>query len=167
MAYPAKAVANYFINKANKEGDINFTPMKLLKLLYIAHGWNLAIFDKPLIDEPIEAWSYGPVVPAVYHAVKHFGLKVINEPIEDMNVNSNGQLKLDNYHVNFDKETEALLDKIITTYKQKTGIELSNWSHNKDGPWCTTWNGGRGINQVISNEQLKDYFQKLGNGNAK
>lgn len=156
MSYPATAVANYLINKTNEEGDINFNPMKLLKLLYLAHGWNLAIFDRPLISEPIKAWPYGPVIPDIYYAIKHFGLGVVTETIED-------RFKKNSKPLKFDQETEALLNKVFTVYKNKTGIQLSNWSHLEDGPWYSTWEDGAGLDHTIPDDKLKDYFKKLGN----
>ena len=55
--YNALVVANYFIDKAKAEG-VSLTPMKLQKLIYMAHGWHLALYDKPLIDEQFQAWDY-------------------------------------------------------------------------------------------------------------
>lgn len=40
--------------------------MKLQKLLYYVQGFHIAVFNRPLFNEDIEAWMYGPVVPAVY-----------------------------------------------------------------------------------------------------
>ena len=44
MSYPAKAVANYFIEIANCEGK-QLSPMKIQKLAYFAHGgiWRCTI----------------------------------------------------------------------------------------------------------------------------
>ena len=72
MAYPTKAVANYFIDLANAK-KIQITPMKLQKLIYFAHGWHLAIIGEPLIDECVQAWSYGPVIDSIYHEFKEYG----------------------------------------------------------------------------------------------
>ncbi|QLH42366.1 MAG: DUF4065 domain-containing protein [Coxiellaceae bacterium] len=52
--------------------------MKLAKLIYVAHGWSLALNDVPLIDEAVQAWKFGPVIESVYHEFKHFGNDVIN-----------------------------------------------------------------------------------------
>ncbi|HEY1718789.1 MAG TPA: type II toxin-antitoxin system antitoxin SocA domain-containing protein, partial [Verrucomicrobiae bacterium] len=55
------AVANRFIELAQKS-DSKLTLMKLLKIVYFAHGWHLALRDKsPLIDDTVEAWKFGPV----------------------------------------------------------------------------------------------------------
>ena len=48
-------VANEFISLAKKDGYY-FTPMQLLKLVYIAHGWMFGFFNEPLIDDDIEAF---------------------------------------------------------------------------------------------------------------
>ena len=42
------------------------TAMRLHKLLYYCQGWHLAWYGRPLFADRIEAWKYGPVVPAVY-----------------------------------------------------------------------------------------------------
>ena len=44
--------------------------MHVLKLVYVCHGWMLGIHGAPLITEPVEAWTYSPVVPTVYHRYK-------------------------------------------------------------------------------------------------
>lgn len=65
MPYQANIIANFFVKKAQEE-QIPLTLMKIIKLVYIAHGWHLAHKKSPLISEPVEAWPYGPVVPSVY-----------------------------------------------------------------------------------------------------
>jgi len=58
------AVANYFIKKSQDDG-IAVTPMQLVKLVYIAHGWHLGLHHSQLLTESIQAWKYGPVIPSV------------------------------------------------------------------------------------------------------
>src|SRR5882724_82988 len=65
------SIANYFIKKARESGA-EMTPMKLIKLVYISYGWYLAFANKPLINEKVQAWKYGPVVPSVYQEFKKF-----------------------------------------------------------------------------------------------
>jgi uncharacterized phage-associated protein len=43
----------------------------------------LAINKEPLIDERVEAWNYGPVIPSLYHEFKNFGSGAITLPATD------------------------------------------------------------------------------------
>ena len=74
MAHTALQVANRIIELGrSKHPPQYYTPMQLLKLVYIAHGWTLGICATPLITEQVEAWKYGPVIPDLYQHVKKYG----------------------------------------------------------------------------------------------
>jgi len=66
MPLPSAAVANYFLDLGLRE-SIPITPLKLQKLVYFAHGWYLGFTGEPLLNEGIQAWEYGPVIPSLYH----------------------------------------------------------------------------------------------------
>ena len=51
------------------------------KLLYYAQGCHLALHRKPLFDEPVEAWSNGPVVRDVF--ARHKGMFSLKSPWPD------------------------------------------------------------------------------------
>lgn len=53
-------VANFFI-EVSPAFDDNMTQMKLYKMLYYAQGWSLVKLGRPLFDDEIQAWDYGPV----------------------------------------------------------------------------------------------------------
>ena len=67
----ALKVAHWILAFSQEHGD-PLTNLKLQKLLYYAQAWHLALYDKPLFRDPIEAWIYGPVVPMVYRQFKKF-----------------------------------------------------------------------------------------------
>src|SRR5260370_7712236 len=79
MPYPAKAVANEFLELAKKDGQ-QLTQMQLQKLVYFAYGWYLAITGTRLIDERVEGWQWGPVFPSIYKGLKRFGSSSVTEP---------------------------------------------------------------------------------------
>ncbi len=78
--YSSITVANYFLSKGWEE-HVAITPMKLLKLVYVAHGWYLGGTGEPLIHDPIMAWRYGPVIPSLYHEVKKYRSRGITSKI--------------------------------------------------------------------------------------
>lgn len=117
--YSPKQIANYFLAKYN-DGQ-NITPMKIIKLVYIAHGWYLGITDTALIDENPEAWKYGPVIPSLYHQYKRYG----SSPIEKYN----GAFILGS------NEDENFLDRIWEVYGNYSGLELSAKTHQENSPW--------------------------------
>lgn len=160
----AIAIANYFVKKSINTG-IQLTPMKLVKLVYIAHGWYLGLTNgQPLIDEPIEAWKYGPVVKSVYDAFKKYGSQQVEGPARLHNGIGNGIIP------NVEGEIAEFLDVIWDMYKGYTGVELSALTHQDNTPWQDAWykEGGRlKLNAKISNEIItKHYVQRLSRPNG-
>lgn len=128
MAYDARQIANWFIVRAAKDSR-TLSIMSLLKLVYIAHGWNLEARNHPLISNRIEAWQYGPVIPDVYNAYRPQGVAVTKiDPRFDEPV---------------DSATEKFLDEIYGIYGKLPAFQLSNLTHVPGGPWETArkWGG--------------------------
>lgn len=124
MAYDAATVANRFIELAEGDSGRRLTPMQLIKLTYIAHGFSLAIKNRPLLDEPVEAWRYGPVIPSLYRKLKSFG-------------NGGVDKRISRY---FSSETLAsedvdLIDAVYAKYGKLTGGQLSFLTHKRGTPW--------------------------------
>lgn len=154
MPYTSIAVANYFVSKSMETGK-ELTPMKLLKLVYLAHGWHLAITNSPLIGEAVEAWRYGPVVPSVYHAFKKYA---------DKQITSMYTSEPDKFPIINDDATTKILDKIWTVYEDFKGWNLSAMTHQPGSPWDKVWNAQNGKYQIsipIPNEVIKGYYQAL------
>ena len=129
MGYSAKAVANYFLSKYRNTG---IPPLKIQKLVYIAHGWHWAHHDQPLVgDEYAEAWEYGPVYASLYHEFKYRGDLPIIELARDIKGLKRVVPKIEKD----DKQTPKLLDKIWEKYGGASGTELSALCHQPGTPW--------------------------------
>ena len=50
--YEATTAANEILRLNSKSGHTT-TPLQLIKLLYIAHGFSLALLGRPLFSEPV------------------------------------------------------------------------------------------------------------------
>ena len=138
MTYDARQIAGWFIQRAASDGQ-TLSVMSLLKLAYIAHGWHLEMFDRPLFHNRIEAWRYGPVIPDVYHAFRRQGIR----PTTPL---ANHSLELG--------ETSNFLEQVYGIYGGMAPFRLSALTHVKDGPWdIVTRNGG-------TYSQIPDYLIK-------
>lgn len=146
MSYNSETIANYFIKKHSEYGEL--TPMKLIKLVYIAYGWYLTTFDnKRLLSEQPQAWRYGPVFPTLYNSLRSFGRNFVKEPISTYKSET------------INKDDAEFLDKIWSIYGEKDGIYLSALTHKEGTPWSLAY--PRGENVVIPDELIKEHYSKL------
>jgi uncharacterized phage-associated protein len=162
MRYDSRAIANYFISKADGAGKA-LTPMQVIKLVYFAHGWNLGIYGDPLIDDEVEAWDYGPVIRPVYDAFKKFGNQPVTELAKKWHI-LNGDVTGQPIDAKFDAIETSLLDKIWEVYGHLKGFQLSEITHRDDSPWHKIYNE-HGRNSVIPDSLIGNYFKELGERN--
>jgi uncharacterized phage-associated protein len=146
------AAANYFLSKAAEEG-VPIDPLKLQKLVYFAHGWHLAVTGEPLIDEHVEAWPYGPVIPSLYHRFKSYGA----DPITDL-VYVRGPTGELYPPLPTDTDTLNVLNKVWQQYGRYSAVQLSNLSHATGSPWEQTWNQREQNGTRIDNGKIHRHF---------
>jgi uncharacterized phage-associated protein len=158
MPYFSLAIANEFIKVAGESGQ-TLTPMKLQKLVYFAHGWCLALTGKPLINEPIEAWKFGPVIPSLYHSVKQYGNQPIDSPVLPEYAFSAMKPPSIDDGPDVEENTFAkqLVRRIWDVYGRFTPFQLSNLTHAQDSPWDKTEKGQK--KQSINSDLIRDYFK--------
>ena len=162
--YSAKAIANYFLDKAD-EDSISLSPMKIIKIVYIAHGWYLALTDEPLIEDYVEAWTYGPVIPELYHEFKQFGSNPIPVRAIETTVPS---IYIGGSSRDLPFSTDQFLDRIWDIYKGFTALQLSSATHQPDTPWHITMQNGSGKkNPVIEDELIRKYYVDMIDENGK
>lgn len=149
-----EAVANWFITKAKESGE-SLTAMKLQKLIYYAHGWCLALYNVPLVEDQVQAWTYGPVFPRIYHLAKEYG----SEPIDSLLY---GYLSAPSIVQDSDPRI-PLLEKIWEVFGKYSASQLSRMTHEPGGPWdkISKANPGR-KGMAIPEDLLTKYFSKTG-----
>lgn len=158
MAHPARVVANEFITRGCDE-ERPLTPLQIMKLVYYAHGWMLALCDRPLVEESFRAWAYGPVIPDLYHAMKHYGAQPVNAPLPLLNkpLLESGRLRYRPLEpAGLDEQQTGIIDATYTGYGHLHGLTLMEISH--DGPWEDA-RRRRGRSNPISNTAIKKYFK--------
>ena len=155
MGYSAKAIANHFLSRFGKHG---ITPLKIQKLVYLAHGWHLAFYDAPLIDdEYAEAWQYGPIFASLYHEFKYFGQDPVMTLAEEIDLDLVKSTPRIQKH---DTRTRTLLDQVWDAYGKYNGIQLSGMCHEPDSPWARAREkSGNRMNANIDDEEIKQHYK--------
>ena len=143
--HTASDVADWFLmhNRtiAEEFGGDPLTNMKLQKLLYYAQGAFLGITGQPLFSDEIEAWKYGPVVPAVYQRFNKFGNRDI-EPDTAVSVTQTST-----------NEETGILRVVYDEFGQFTTWKLSAMTR-EEAPWRNAPPDG-----VIEHDAIREYFQ--------
>jgi uncharacterized phage-associated protein len=152
MAYSVLAVGNAFIELSKRDG-VPVTNMKLQKLVYIAHGFALALHHEGLFREPVHAFQWGPVIPELYHAVKHFGRNAITEKIPV----PAGELTIDLDDPN--NIAAELVKMVWQKYGKYTAAQLSTLTHRDGTPWSQVWNDTE--YGVIPNDLTRYHYKSL------
>lgn len=141
----ASEFAKYFIASFQRKNKA-ISNLKLQKLLYYAQAWHLALYDRPLFSDDIEAWVHGPVVRQVFREYRSFGWR----PLEIHGASA----------VVFDSQTTQHLEEVTKVYGKFDGIELERMTHSE-----APWRDARGMlapdepsNRVITHEAMKRFY---------
>jgi uncharacterized phage-associated protein len=156
--HSALAVANEFIKLAMRDG-YPLTQMHIQKLVYLAHGWNLAVNGKELVEDEIEAWDFGPVIRKLHDALAIFGAKKIGRLLR---WNDDVPSSAERFGPAIGEFAEKEIDVIHEVWKNYKGFEafkLSALTHAPGGPWSKTYEKGK--SKVISNNIIWNNFADL------
>lgn len=140
-------VASYIVDRFESP----ITTMKLQKLTYFSQGWALAILDEPLFKDEFQAWRNGPVARALYDA--HRGQYTVGHWAEGAPLNLTVRQQL-------------VIDAVLKNYGALSGQQLSEISHDSDGPWAVArhsegvGDGQRG-NATIPKGSIAEHFKRV------
>ena len=149
--YDSVAVANRFIEFARSQGKDIRSISKLTKLVYIAHGYLLAVEDRPLVKDKVEAWPYGPVIPHLYNTFRR--TPPVPEPLQPKQVESCNE---------FDDDTvQSFIEQVYRSYGRFSLDDLSQITHRKGSPWDKVYRDGLGKNGQIDNDVTQQYYYDL------
>ncbi|MDB4309159.1 DUF4065 domain-containing protein [Porticoccaceae bacterium] len=146
LGYSSLQVGQKYLTLAADESK-TLTPMQLIKLVYLAHGWMLATASRPLLRDSVEAWQYGPVLPDLYEKIKSCRSHPVIGPLSD----DSDQL---------DELATIVIGEVYKLYGHLDGISLSALTHQEGTPWDITWKS-RGKSGVISDDLIESHFRSL------
>ena len=137
--YPAKHVANSILSvQWDRDGYPSISPMKLQKLMYVVHGWHLAVHGEPAVADGFDAWTYGPVNEETYHAFKEYRLRAISQPATEPTLDGDVA-----YIVNRRmSKLYEVLNMVMDKYGRLSALRLSAMTHFSGSPWQKTRGAG-------------------------
>lgn len=111
----ARFIVQHYIDSSNPT-----TNMKLQKMLYFAWIEFFKKTNKPLFENKIYAWKFGPVVPEVYNEYRIFA---------GINISFTESPK------NIPRDVAVFLRGFADKYKDRTASGLVSRTHSLGGPW--------------------------------
>lgn len=137
--YDPRIVANLLLDLADSAdgAPIEISNLALQKLLYFAHAHYLVRTGAPLVSGAFEAWTHGPVHPAVYHSFKQEGRRPIRGRAVGRNLMSGEVHSLPSLN---DALVRRHLQDVLRGYGGLTAGQLEKLSHAPKGAWATVVN---------------------------
>lgn len=161
MAHSARAVANEFIRLGESAGN-PLTPLQIMKLVYLAHGWMLAIYDQPLVEEDFEAWRYGPVVPDLYQAMKIYRADALREPLvlgSIAQIQDGGRIRFVPIEPRpFSVQETWVIEAVYQHFGSWPASKLIQVTHQLGSPWHKVWAPGS-WGRKLSTPRIKRFFK--------
>jgi len=152
-------IANLIISK------ISCTHLKLQKLLYFFYCNHIKNKGYPPFPEKFLAWDYGPVIREVYDTYKVYGRNNIKYSEDDVTtIVKEEPFKLSVYS-RFKKtptygDVLESLDETLIEYGNHSANRLVDITHQDRTPWDKTFQEGKGRNNEISVDLIKEYIDK-------
>lgn len=146
--YAPSGIANSF----QLMSDQVLSQSKLQKLVYLAHGWNLAINNAPLIDGHFEVTDSGPQVTAITHDIRRTGRTVTGMIQEPETLNP--------YSVDLSSQENDLISHVWEKYGAYTEVELLQIVGARGTPWSNAFFGSE-CGARITDADDKSYFIRL------
>ncbi len=142
--YDSIYIANYLIHLAKKKEEL-MSIMRLMKLAYLSHGWNLANYERPLLIDPFRAWRFGPVIPSIYYLFR------------DQDRYNLIENKCDK-PCTIDDESKNLMSRVFDYYRSYSPYELIDLTHEKGSAWNKVYHG-KNKNGIIPDTLIKKDFK--------
>jgi uncharacterized phage-associated protein len=150
-AHDPRAIANKILDIRSETGE-PLTIMQLIKLVYIADGWSLALLGKPLSREAPQAWQYGPVYPTVYRAFSGMGAR----PVEGRAYVRGTTIPISE---DLAPEELGLIEMVVKGYGKLSAYQLSRLTHQPETPWSKAYD--QGLYTEISADEMRSHFESL------
>jgi len=155
-------IANELIRWASADGRA-FDQMKLQELVYIAHGWCLAITGEPLTGDRPEAFEHGPEYRRLADALVRWGVDPVTSEIllpEATGDYSKTDATLPQ-GAELDDREQGILERVYTDYGGLPTSQLAMVTRGQGTPWEHVFANGAGRRRDIPHALIKAQFAKI------
>jgi len=152
--FTSNHISDWILSTVDLEAGDTISPLKLQKLLYYCQAWHYTIFEQPLFDERIEAWTHGPVIPSQF---ARFASTTRHSQIDI------GAMDFDETEI--EKDSLDLLKEVMSIYGEHSAGYLEDLTH-QEQPWVLARVGVAAherSNAEITLESMKEYYSSLKN----
>ena len=146
-------IASEFVELAVRDAD-RLDQAKLQKLVYIAHGLNLAITGQPLTGDRPEAWPFGPIYHRLANALRSAGNEALTADL-------GRRLRILSEGSDLDSFERDLISRVHKDYRRLTNRELSQITRRGQSPWAVVYADGQGHLKDIPHNLIREQFVEL------
>lgn len=137
--YDSRAIANVILDISTATNR-PVTHSALHKIVYFCHAWYLASFGRPLVSDPAEAWTHGPVYRPLYAAFKGSGRKPISSKAQRFDYFEGKYFEI---VPDLTEDQTKFIEAIAAYYMRYSGSALRALTHVEGGPWHQIWEKGK------------------------
>jgi uncharacterized phage-associated protein len=153
--YPSLSVANHLIGLASAENKKISYP-QLQSMLYLSHGWHLALTGRPLVNEPFYAWRKcwyrGPLLGGIYVEFNRYGaIGGIPGLVPGYSL----------YQAGDDSYAKRIMSRVWKLYGSRPEFALIALTRADDTPWqrAILATDPRIERVRLPNSEIKSYFE--------
>ena len=128
---------------------VNLT--KIQKLVFCVYGAVLATSGERICKDHPKAWPHGPVFPRIYKYTKRHADGIV-EALMSHEENLTSILN---------ERQKKIIDTTLNFFGRYNAGTLVNWTHDENGPWFKSTNGGKNLQKEIPDNLISDYFKTL------
>ncbi len=151
VKYDVDTIAKWFIWRSKNDEIENdsesLTLLKLMKFLYYAEGYSLAIGNGSLFSDEIEGWKHGPAIRAVWNKYHNHSR---NLPFSD-------ETDIPIIEI-IDQKDQDCLEQVYQAFNVYSAWGLRELTYS-ESPWIGATKNGKVFNTPIDRSEIIEYFQ--------
>lgn len=172
MKVTSLALANYVLDIA-EASRVDVSWLKLQGMAYFCHGYHLAVTERPLIDEQVEAARFGPVIPSLLDEFSSGEDVRIERRAVDYRFVRGGSVAFGVKQYAIDRELGPgpvrrmvirIVDRVWESYGELDDLSLLAEATCEGSPWEQVMKKHDGCppkGTDIPNDLLKSYFHQM------